>query len=71
MNTVQENLEIIKTAFKDIKDSIENKGGTVSECTPVSEYAAIINDLPTNMYQGTFMVFKQSEEQPDTPEGGS
>lgn len=71
MNTVQENLEIIKTAFKNIKDSIENKGGTVSECTPVSEYAAIINDLPTNMYQGTFMVFKQSEEQPDTPEGGS
>jgi hypothetical protein len=70
-NNLIENLQNIEAAFEDIKDAIEDKGGSISECASVSEYAEAITNLPVNMYQGTFIIFKQSEDQPDTPVGGA
>ena len=69
-NNLTENLQTIKTAFEDIKNAIENKGGSVSECASISEYASAINELPANEYTGTFIVFKQSVDKPDSPQGG-
>ena len=43
----------------------------MSEYTSVSDYASIINNVPMNTYQGTFIAFKQSSVKPDTPQGGS
>ena len=70
-NNLTENLQTIKTAFEDIKNAIENKGGSVSECASVSEYASAINELPANEYTGTFIIFKQSLDKPDSPQGGT
>jgi hypothetical protein len=70
-NNLTTNIQRIKSAFNDIKSAIENKGGSVSESTSVSDYASIINNVPMNTYQGTFIAFKQSSVKPDTPQGGS
>ena len=42
-----ENVQNIYGAFSDIKDAIEDKGVTVPANTPVTEYAGLIEDIPT------------------------
>jgi hypothetical protein len=70
-NNLTTNLQTIKTAFEDIKSALNSKGANIIDCTPVTEYAQAINDLPSDVFSGTFIVFKQSETTPDIPEGGS
>jgi hypothetical protein len=70
-NNLLANVQDIKTAFSDIKSAIENKGGIISDCDSVSEYASVLNNLPVNVFTGTFMVFQKSDIKPDAPIGGS
>lgn len=70
MSDLLNNLKQVQNSFDDIKSAIQNRGGIVGECDSIMELANTINNLPENQFQGTFMVFKQSSYEPDTPQGG-
>jgi hypothetical protein len=71
MSNLSENLNDVISAIDDIKTAIESRGGVIGECTSISEYADAINNLPDNVYSGTFLAFRQSDATPDVPQGGS
>jgi hypothetical protein len=73
MESLTETTQKITQLVDDIKIAINNKGGNIGECTPLSDYANEIENLPVQteeVYSGTFIVFKESEVNPDSPEGG-
>ena len=73
MESLTETTQKITQLVDDIKIAINNKGGNIGECTPLSAYANEIENLPVQteeVYSGTFIVFKESEVNPDSPEGG-
>lgn len=73
MESLTETTQKITQLVDDIKIAINNKGGNIEECTPLSDYANEIENLPVQteeVYSGTFIVFKESEVNPDSPEGG-
>ena len=69
-NNLSNNVQEIVSAFEDIKDAIEERGGNIMECDSVVTYGNAIRNLPEDIYSGTFIVFKASESKPDIPEGG-
>lgn len=73
MESLTETTQKITQLVDDIKIAINNKGGNIGECTPLSDYANEIENLPVQteeVYSGTFIVFKESDVNPDSPEGG-
>ena len=47
--TIEQNLTLLSSTKRDIRNAINIKGGSVSSATPFADYATAINNLPSGL----------------------
>jgi hypothetical protein len=73
---IQSYLKRVSKATSDIKDAINTKGGSCSECDSIEVLANAVLAIPTGTSDSgdalfTVLAFKSTTSQPSTPSGGS
>ena len=72
---IQSYLKRVSKATSDIKEAINDMGGTCDACASITTLASAVRAIPTTGSDGTslftVLAFKQSTTKPSTPSGGS